>query len=517
MGPDITNQDTKMNRDNRSKIEMLHISKSFPGVQALDDVDFEIRSGEVHAVVGENGAGKSTLMKVLAGVYHMDAGRIRIDGQDVVMDSPLAARRQGISVIYQEFSLVPELSVGQNIFLGNERRGPLSFLIDKQAMNRRSRELLRSLNIDLDPKRKVGRLTVGEQQIVEIAKALAGETRFIVMDEPTSALSEEEKKNLFRIITGLKNDGLGIVYISHRMKEIFEIADTVTVMRDGRKVGEYAISEVNESDVVRLMVGRELGSIYHRERMADKGELVLKVENLTREGVFRNISFEVHEGEVLGISGLMGAGRTEIVRCLFGLDPFDSGRILLHGREVRFRHPFDAIRNNVGYVPEDRKRLGFVPLFDVKTNMSLPSLYWISRMGWIEQRKQQAIGEEYSQKLSIRMSSLEQKVLNLSGGNQQKVVLGKWLARDARLLVLDEPTRGIDVGAKAEIHRIINELVKEKLAVIMISSELPEILGISDRIVVIHEGEMTGSFDYREATEQSIMRAATGLPIQAGA
>lgn len=327
MGPDISNQGTKMKPDNHSKIQMLHISKSFPGVRALDDVDFEIRSGEVHAVVGENGAGKSTLIKILAGVYSKDEGEIRIDGQEVTIGSPLEARRQGISVIYQEFSLVPELSVGQNIFLGNEKRGPISFLIDKQGMNRRGRELLNSLNIDLDPNRKVGRLTVGEQQIVEIAKALAGKTRFIVMDEPTSALSEEEKKNLFRIITGLKKDGYGIVYISHRMKEIFEIADTVTVMRDGKKVGDYLVSEVNESEVVRLMVGRELGLVYHRERLSDKGELVLKVENLTREGVFRNISFEVYEGEVLGISGLMGAGRTEIVRCIFGLDPFDSGRI----------------------------------------------------------------------------------------------------------------------------------------------------------------------------------------------
>jgi len=517
MGPDKSNQGIKMKADNHSKIQMLHISKGFPGVQALDDVDFEVRSGEVHAIVGENGAGKSTLIKILAGVYSKDAGEIRIDGLEVIMDSPLAARRQGISVIYQEFALVPELSVGQNIFLGNEKRGPLSFLIDKQGMNRRGRELLNSLNIDLDPKRKVGRLTVGEQQIVEIAKALAGETRFIVMDEPTSALSEEEKKNLFRIIAGLKKEGYGIVYISHRMKEIFEIADTVTVMRDGKKVGDYPVSEVNEGDVVRLMVGRELGSIYHRERLPDKGELVLKVENLTREGLFRNISFEVHEGEVLGISGLMGAGRTEIVRCIFGLDPFDSGRILLQGQEVKFRHPFDAIRNSIGFVPEDRKRLGFVPLFDVKQNLALPSLYWITRMGWIERKKQLAIGEEYSRELSIKMSSLEQKVLNLSGGNQQKVVLGKWLARNAKLLILDEPTRGIDVGAKAEIHRIISELVKENLAVIMISSELPEILGISDRIVVIHEGDLTGSFDYREATEQKIMLAATGLPVQAGA
>ncbi len=500
-----------MGHEKRSTIEMLGISKSFPGVRALDNVNFEIRSGEVHAVVGENGAGKSTLMKVLAGVYRMDSGRIRIDGKDVSMDSPLAARRRGISVIYQEFSLVPELSVSQNIFLGDEKRSLFGLLIDKEAMNRRSRELLGSLNLELDPRKKVGRLTVGEQQIVEIAKALAGEARFIVMDEPTSALSEEEKKNLFAIIGDLKNEGLGIVYISHRMKEIFEIADTVTVMRDGRKVGDYPIDSVSEGEIVQLMVGRELGSIYHRNRLESKGELVLKVENLTKTGVFKNISFEVREGEVLGISGLMGAGRTEIVRCLFGLDPFDSGRIWLQGKEVRFDHPFEAIRHNIGYVPEDRKRLGFVPLFDVKQNMSLPSLYWIARMGWIDQKKAQSIGAQYAEKLSIRMVSLEQKVLNLSGGNQQKVVLGKWLARDAKLLILDEPTRGIDVGAKAEIHRIISDLAKEKVAIIMISSELPEILGISDRILVIHEGELTARLDYREATEQNIMLAATGL------
>ena len=492
------------------KIEMLEISKLFPGVKALDKVDFEIKGGTIHAIVGENGAGKSTLIKILAGVYKKDEGHIRIDGHDVNIMNPMDAKKLGISVIYQEFSLVPELSISQNIFLGNESSRRVKFWINKNDMHKKSLEILKNLNIDINPKRKLGDLTVGEQQLIEIAKAINSDAKLIVMDEPTSALSDVEKDQLFIIIKKLVKHGIGIIYITHRMKEIFAIADTVTVMRDGKKVGDYNISEVDENKLVKLMVGRELGSIYQREKGSIKGKAVLEVENLNRRGAFSNISFSVKEGEVLGIAGLMGSGRTEIARCIFGMDKYDSGKILLNGKEVKFKHPFNAISKGIGYVSEDRKIFGFIPLMDVKENLTLPSLKWISILGWINLKKQLKIAKEYSAKLDIK-AQLIQKVSSLSGGNQQKVILGKWLARNPQLLILDEPTRGIDVGAKSEIHKIISQLAKENIAIIMISSELPEILGVSDRIIVMHEGEITAEFDYKESNEENIMKAAVGL------
>lgn len=500
-----TNQNLKFN-----KIEMMEISKIFPGVQALDKVNFEIKGGTVHAIVGENGAGKSTLIKILAGVYRKDEGQIRIDGKDINIVNPIDAKRLGISVIYQEFSLVPELSISQNIFLGNEVSRKVKFWINKNDMHKKASEILTDLNIDINPKRKLGDLTVGEQQLVEIAKAINSDAKLIVMDEPTSALSDVEKDHLFIIIKKLIKQGIGVIYITHRMKEIFTIADTVTVMRDGKKVGDYNIDEVDENKLVKLMVGRELGSIYYREKGRAKGKTVLEVQNLSKGNSFSNISFSVKEGEVLGIAGLMGSGRTEIARCIFGMDKFDSGKVLLNGREVRFKHPFNAISHGMGYVSEDRKIFGFVPLMDIKENITLPSLRWLSTMSWVNLKEQLRIAEEYSTKLDIK-SKLIQKVGSLSGGNQQKVVLGKWLARNPQVLILDEPTRGIDVGAKSEIHKIINQLTKENIAIIMISSELPEILGVSDRIIVMHEGEMTAEFDYTEANEENIMKAAVGL------
>ena len=504
----ITNQNLKFN-----KIEMVEISKIFPGVRALDKVDFEIKGGTVHAIVGENGAGKSTLIKILAGVYRKDEGRIIIDGKDINIMNPIDAKRLGISVIYQEFSLVPELSISQNIFLGNETSRRVKFWINKNKMHEKASEILKDLNININPKRKLGDCTVGEQQLVEIAKAINSNAKLIVMDEPTSALSDVEKEQLFIIIKKLVKDGIGIIYITHRMKEIFAIADTVTVMRDGKKVGDYNISEVDENKLVKLMVGRELGSIYYREKGSIKGKTVLEVENLNRRNAFSNISFSVKEGEVLGIAGLMGSGRTEIARCIFGMDRFDSGKILLNGKEIKFKHPFNAISKGIGYVSEDRKIFGFIPLMDIKENLTLPSLKWISILGWINLKKQLKIAKEYSIKLGIK-SQLSQKVSSLSGGNQQKVILGKWLARNPQLLILDEPTRGIDVGAKSEIHKIISQLAKENIAIIMISSELPEILGVSDRIIVMHEGEITAEFDYKESNEENIMKAAVGLRKQ---
>lgn len=499
------NQNLKFN-----KIEMMGISKIFPGVQALDKVDFEIKGGTVHAIVGENGAGKSTLIKILAGVYKKDEGQIKIDSQDINITNPMDAKRLGVSVIYQEFSLVPELSISQNIFLGNEMSRKMKFFINKNDMHKKASEMLKDLNININPRRKLRDLSVGEQQLVEIAKAINSDAKLIVMDEPTSALSDVEKDHLFIIIKKLIEQGIGVIYITHRMKEIFTIADTVTVMRDGKKVGDYNINEVDENKLVKLMVGRELGSIYYREKGSTKGKIVLEVHNLSKSNTFSNISFNVKEGEVLGIAGLMGSGRTEIARCIFGMDQFDSGKILLNGKEVKFKHPLNAISHGIGYVLEDRKIFGFVPLMDINENIALPSLKWLSKISWINLKEQLRIAKEYSVKLDIK-SKLTQHVGNLSGGNQQKVVLAKWLARNPQVLILDEPTRGIDVGAKSEIHKIINQLTKENIAVIMISSELPEILGVSDRIIVIHEGEMTAEFDYTEANEENIMKAAVGL------
>jgi ribose transport system ATP-binding protein len=499
-------------KNNFLKLRMEKITKAFPGVQALDKIDFELEGGVVHAIVGENGAGKSTLIKILAGVYKKDSGEIYINDEKIEVLTPLFAKKIGISVIYQEFSLIPELDISHNIFLGKEKNKHIRFFVDKKTMHKKTKDILEKLNIYIDPRTKVGDLTVGEQQLVEIAKAIISDARIIVMDEPTSALSEEEKLKLFDIIRRLKTEGIGIIYITHRMKEIFEIADYVTIMRDGLKVGRFRIKDTNENTVIKLMVGRELGSIYKRERTNKKGENVLRVENLTKKGVFNNISFYVRKGEVLGISGLMGAGRTEVVRCIFGLDKFDSGKIFFMNHEVRFNHPFDAIKEGIGFVPEDRKRLGIIPFLDVKKNIALPSLYWISNIsGWIDSNKELKLANEFSKKLNIIMSSLEQQVCYLSGGNQQKVVLAKWLARDPKLLILDEPTRGIDVGAKSEIHKLISTMVNNNIAVIMISSELPEILGVSDRIVVMHEGNLVTEFDHTKANEENlIMAAATG-------
>jgi len=498
-------------KNNFLKLRMEKITKAFPGVQALDKVDFELEGGVVHAIVGENGAGKSTLIKVLAGVYKKDSGEIYINNDKIEALTPFLAKKIGISVIYQESSLIPELDISHNIFLGKEKSKHIRFFIDKKMMHKETKDILAKLNIYINPRTKVGDLTVSEQQLVEIAKALMSDTRILVMDEPTSALSKEEKVKLFDIIKKLKTEGIGIIYITHRMKEIFEIADYVTIMRDGVKVGSYRINDVDENTVVKLMVGRELGNIYKRERLSKKGEVVLRVENLTKKGIFNDISFYVKAGEVLGISGLMGAGRTEVVRCIFGLDKFESGKIFFMNHEVKFNHPFDAIKEEIGFVPEDRKRLGIVPLLDIKKNIALPSLPWISSIsGWVDSNKELKLANEFSKKMNIIMSSLEQQVGNLSGGNQQKVVLAKWLARNAKLLILDEPTRGIDVGAKSEIHKLISMLVDNNIAIIMISSELPEILGISDRILVMHEGNLVNEFDYTEANEENVIMAATG-------
>ncbi len=490
-------------------LAMEGISKSYPGVRALDGVSFDVRPGEVHALVGENGAGKSTLMKILAGAEHGDAGKILICGKPAVVDSPQRAMDLGIAIIYQEFNLVPQLSVAENIFLGREPRAKVPGFVNFGAMRASASELMQRLGVSLDVRRPVSELSVAQQQMVEIAKAISQKARVIAMDEPSATLTDHELANLFTLIQQLKSQGVGIVYISHRLEEIFQIADRVTVLRDGQWIGTRPVSEVDRESLIRMMVGRELTETFPR-RVVAPGEEMLRVEHLTRRGVLEDISFSVRKGEVLGLAGLVGAGRTELARAIFGADPIDSGTLTLEGRRVRISSPQEAIRKGIGLVTEDRKQLGLVLGMAVRENITLPSLRLLSRLGFIRRGRERQVSEQFTRDLSIKTPSIEQQVNNLSGGNQQKVVLAKWLFSQSRVLIFDEPTRGIDVGAKTEIYQLMNELAERGVAIIMISSELPEVLGMSDRILVMHEGRLAGEVPREEATQERIMYLATG-------
>ncbi|MEY8440257.1 ATP-binding cassette domain-containing protein [Anaerotruncus colihominis] len=492
-------------------LELRHIVKVFPGVRALDDVSLTIKRGTIHALCGENGAGKSTLMKILSGVYTKDEGEILINGAPAQIRSPADSERIGISVIYQELANIPELNVSQNVNLGKELSNSTRVLLDIKRMEQKTRSLLDRFQLQVGVRQKIDQLTVGQQQMIEIAKAFGSNAWIVVMDEPTSAITEADKENLFKIIRELKENNIAVVYISHRMSEIFEIADEITILRDGRQVITGPVSEFDENKVIRHMVGRELNDIFTREKGAP-GEEVLRIENLSRKGAFEPISFSVRAGEVLGFSGLMGAGRTEIMRCIFGLDRPDSGAIYLSGQKLEVRCPLDAIKAGIAMVSEDRRREGIVPHMTVRENTTLAALPWISRFGWIDAKKDLSIAQEYIDSLNVKTPSTEQLIMNLSGGNQQKVCLAKWLNRNPKVVILDEPTRGIDVGAKAEIHRLIDRLTKQGIAVIMISSELPEIIGACDRIVVLYEGRMMKEYlsDSR-VTQEQIMKSAAGL------
>ena len=488
-------------------LTMEGITKVFPGMKALDDVSMEILPGQIHALMGENGAGKSTLMKILGGEYRMDGGHIRINGVEVELDSPKKAAECGIALIHQELSLVRELTVYQNIFLGSELRAAIPCFVDKKRMREKSRELLESIQVHLDVDRKVKDLTVSEQQMVEIAKALKTNAWLLILDEPTSSLTEDGKEALFSVMRGLQSRNVSMIYISHRMQEVYDISDCITILRDGVKEGTYSLAEITQEEIVHKMVGRELGNVFDREK-AELGEVVLKVDHLTRRHKFRDVSFEVRAGEVLGLSGLVGAGRTEIAKCIFGLDRCDEGEIQIDGKRVEIRSCPDAIANGIAYVPEDRRREGFIPFLSIKQNLAMPMYTRISRFGRISRAKEQEISDTYVHSLRIKTISEDKNVVQLSGGNQQKVSLGKWLATSPRILILDEPTRGIDVGAKLEIHKIIERIAKEGIAVILISSELPELLGCADNILVIREGEVTGRFRAAETTQDEIMMKA---------
>jgi len=490
-------------------LEMRGISKFYPGVIALNDVRFDLLPGEVHALCGENGAGKSTLMKILAGAETKDRGEVLIKGQPVEIRSPQDAMERGINIIYQEFNLVPHLSAAENIYLGREPGAAVPGFINFKKLYGDAQAVMDSLGVAVDVRSEVSRLSVAQQQMVEIAKATSRNSAIIAMDEPSATLTDHELKNLFELIKGLRNRGVGVIYISHRMEEIFSICDRVTVFRDGQYVATKRIQDTDRDDVIRMMVGRELKEVIPK-RPAPIGEPVLEVRNLTRKGVFENISFTVHRGEVVGIGGLVGAGRTEVARAIFGADPIDSGEILVNGKLVHPRSPREAIELGIGLVPEDRKSLGLILNMAVRENTTLANLDLLSVLGFVNRKKEREVSEKYVKELRVRTPSIEQEVKNLSGGNQQKVVLAKWLFTDSQLLIFDEPTRGIDVGAKIEIYELMNELVAKGAGMIMISSELPELLGMSDRILVMHEGRITGELSREEATQEKAMQLATG-------
>ena len=490
-------------------IQMTGIEKRFPGVHALRNVQFDLRAGEVHALMGENGAGKSTLMKILSGVYQRDGGTITLDGREVSFPNPKAAQDAGVGIIHQELSLMNDLSIAQNIFIGREPR-KLGFLVDDAQMNRDAAALFAQMNVQLDPAALVHGLSIAKQQMVEIAKALSYDSRVLVMDEPTAALNARETEELFRIIDGLRAAGKGIIYISHKMDEIRRISDRVTIMRDGQWIGTRETAQTSLEQIIAMMVGRDLEQETLSIPDLSGAEVALEVRGLSRGREIRDVSFTLKRGEILGFAGLMGAGRTEVARAIFGADPLDAGEILVHGRVVKVRSPVDAVRAGIGYLSEDRKHLGLALPMSVRDNIALTAFDKFHRFaGVLDETAMAQVATESIRKLDIRTPSDRQEVRLLSGGNQQKIVIAKWLLRDCDVLIFDEPTRGIDVGAKSEIYRLLNELAAEGRAIIVISSELPEVLRLSHRIAVMCEGRLTGFLPGGTTTQQEIMALAT--------
>jgi len=485
-----------------------HATKSFGSVKALEDGSVELHAGEAHALIGENGAGKSTLVKILAGVYRPDSGRLLLDGREQHLANPAAARDAGIAVIYQEPTLFPDLSVAENIFMG---RQPLSGgrRIDAGELRRQTGALMERLGVPLDPNRPARGLSIADQQIVEIAKALSFEARVIVMDEPTAALSGAEVERLFSVAQTLQEHGAAVLFISHRLDEVFALCRRVTIMRDGRHVFSGPLHGLTNNDLVSRMVGRELGALYPKQP-ASRGEVALAVDRLTREGVFTDVSFDVHHGEIVGLAGLVGAGRSEVARAAFGIDRRDAGQVTVEGRDLPPASPTAAMAAGMGFVPEDRREQGLIMDLSIARNASLASLRRLKRGLLIRAADEQRLAADWATRLRLKFARLSDPVSVLSGGNQQKVVLAKWLARRPTVLIVDEPTRGIDVGTKAEVHRLLSDLAGQGVAVLMISSELPEILGMADRVLVMHEGRLTAELSRDEASEQTVMLAATG-------
>jgi rhamnose transport system ATP-binding protein len=488
-------------------LEMVHISKSFGGTQALEDVSLQLYSGEIHALLGENGAGKSTLIKIMTGIQQQDAGDMRIDGQQVRVASSQDAQRLGVAAIYQEPMIFPDLSVAENIFIGHTNRGKV---VDRRRMEREAEAVLARLDVKLDVGEPARGLTLAEQQTVEIAKAISLDVRVLIMDEPTASLSAHEVRRLFRIVASLKRQGVAVLFISHRMEEVFEISDTITVLRDGRWISTLPRAEMTPALAIRQMVGREIKELFRRERR-EPGAVRLSVRGLSREGRFRNVSFELRAGEVLGFAGLVGAGRTDVGLALFGVAPSDEGVIELDGKAVTISSPRVAMDMGIAYSTEDRRQLGLILPLSITSNITLPSLpRFLSRSGLVKRQAERSTAEEFKERLRIRTPSVDAPTGSLSGGNQQKVVISKWLETNPQVLILDEPTRGIDVGAKVEVHQLIDELASRGMAIIMISSDMPEVLAMSDRVLVMREGRQMAIFDQRDATQERVLAAAMG-------
>ncbi len=496
------------------KISMKDIDKAFSGNKVLEHASLDIADGEIHSLMGENGAGKSTLMKILTGEYTRDNGTIFVDGQEVTYKNIQEAEKAGIVFIHQELNIVYDLTVTENLFLGKEIIGRFGVL-DTKTMNEKAGEALARLGVDFDPRTLMRNLSVGQQQMVEICKAFMVNAKTIIMDEPTAALTQEESEVLFKVIRVLKSQGVSIIYISHRMEEIFELSDRVSVLRDGKTIGTCNIEDIDMNGIVKMMIGREIGDRYP-ERDTKIGDVVLEVDKLGRSGVFDDVSFKVHAGEVLGVSGLMGAGRTEIMQALFGYRPYDTGSVKIDGAEVTIHSPSQAMADGIGFATEDRKMEGLMLDDSIANNIALPNLAAISgRSGRIENDKEKKLVTDAIETLNIRCTGGREKCSNLSGGNQQKVVFAKWINTNPKILIMDEPTRGVDIGAKKEIYTVINELAGRGVAVIMVSSELPEILGMSDRIMVVHEGHVAGFLNKNEADQEKVMTLATGGQLNA--
>ncbi|OLP59206.1 D-xylose ABC transporter ATP-binding protein [Xaviernesmea oryzae] len=483
------------------------VRKEFPGVVALDDVSFRLKRGTVHALMGENGAGKSTLMKILAGIYQPDKGEIKLRGVDIQLTSPLDALKNGIAMIHQELNLMPFMTIAENIWIRREPLNRFGF-VDHTEMNRKTADLFARLNIKLDPQMEVRDLSIANRQMVEIAKAVSYESDVLIMDEPTSALTEREVAHLFTIIRDLRAQGIGIVYITHKMNELFEIADEFSVFRDGKYIGTHASSDVTRDDIIRMMVGREITQMFPKEEVPI-GEVVLSVKNLTLDGVFRDVSFDIRAGEILGLAGLVGSGRSNVAETLFGVTPASAGTIAIDGKPVTVDSPTAAIRHRMAFLTEDRKDTGCLLILDIQENMQIAVLQdKYVKGGFVDEKAVARDCADMARKLRVKTPNLQERIENLSGGNQQKALIGRWLLTHPRILILDEPTRGIDVGAKAEIHRLVTELARTGVAVLMISSEMPEVLGMSDRVMVMHEGRVTGILDRAEATQIKVMELA---------
>lgn len=490
------------------KIEMKGINKAFGSNQVLHDAGFVLEDGEVHALMGENGAGKSTLMKILTGVYKKDAGTITIDGKEVNFKNPQEAEKAGIVFIYQELNVLYDLTVEENLFMGKEITKFFG-ICDKKAMRAKAQEVMEKMGVNIPVDAVMSDLSVGQQQMVEICKALMVDAKVLIMDEPTAALTERETESLFKVMKSLREKDVSIVYISHRMEEIFELCDRITILRDGSYIGTEKISEINMDGVVRMMIGREIGERFPK-RDVKIGDVVLRVEGLTREGIFHDVSFDVRAGEVLGVAGLMGAGRTEIMRAIFGCIPKDQGNIYIEGQKVRIKNPEQAIKAGIGFITEDRKTEGLLLEKSISDNIEIANLKTVFQKGVLSRKKEKDLVKKEIEEFHIKCFGPWHECNNLSGGNQQKVVLAKWIATNPKILILDEPTRGVDIGAKKEIYNVINQMAALGVAVVMVSSELPEVLGMSDRIMVVREGEVRGVLDGKAADQEKIMTLATG-------